>query len=1068
MRNIITYIFLLISISVYSQIDPANHTYTGNIKYKPSGANTWMFKDSIIKIMMKDTIPNTAYLRKYVSEHNSGKTYFDYTVCPSGCDYNNIEAALLSIPNNKTIYIKGVFSDTVFLYPKTGTSLYFDNVIIDNSDFEYFVLDYDSVNLAGNIRFQQCANIFNGGSINRYVNTKNLAIYIDSLNNDLIAGVYGLDLNISSNNLVYDVSGMSNQRLTISTCDKNIINLRIAKTNADTLYITAGSDSNIITGYLPKGFKIIDLGSGNRINTNVYCNYCGSDSSTSATKWYSDNPNYQNFSTSYTNTSHKEGRMFYNNQDKVMQYNTSVSGVSVDIGQELHAPLCINKTTATMYNGDVVYLKGFTGNKPNVYLANAKYAYTSDITIGVVTQDSIPQDSTGYVTTYGVVHDLNTNIYSNDTLSLFLDTINGKLTQIEYQAPIHRVRIGTISRKHASQGSIIVGVNVGERLSNLHDVKIATPVNNQLLTYETSSGLWKNKTATYSTISGLSKSYFVFANEINKIKTSSFLFADTVNSRLGLNTVSPLGALSVYNYADFLHVTNIAMGTGLADGFYGSTSGNDILFKQKEITGKFSITHGDTTAIQISHAKYIKLGVETVTSNTTTPIQLAGNTNITGSLISSSFMQSNNAVYSPYFGPNGALFEFGGATGSRILIHGITDNFIISSVGAGVTLRSVQNSDISIQNSTYNNTNKISPSTTLTVNTNAGNMIYGGQDVIGTGAINTISLSSGGSGYAVGNVVSLSGGTEGQAIVVSVSSGVVTVIRLLNIGSGYTTGVKTTTALSGTGTGLTINITAVYGTTTNKNGGNTILQTGIGTGNTTASLIFKTNDYGSGGSTTSLDSLRVRMTIDTCIKIANDNSATNNLIICPKTGDFTLNGTFKRWDDFSINSIGFGNGLAAPSLTIGFMGSDSLAYIGFGDTVANDCEFYELQMPHRFSNYDSIDIHLHDFPTTTPVAGDTAVWQLVISYANVGSVFSYRQAFIIKQPLFGLSQWQHSSVQLYLNATASGGDSRIFNMSLTRLQNHTSDTYTNTMGRLSLDGHGKINTFGSPTRTGTN
>lgn len=67
---------------------------------------------------------------------------------------------------------------------------------------------------------------------------------------------------------------------------------------------------------------------------------------------------------------------------------------------------------------------------------------------------------------------------------------------------------------------------------------------------------------------------------------------------------------------------------------------------------------------------------------------------------------------------------------------------------------------------------------------------------------------AGGSGYTVGDVLTIAGGTGGTVTVVTAPSGVVTAVGLTAIGSGYSTGTGQATT-GGTGTGATINITAV-------------------------------------------------------------------------------------------------------------------------------------------------------------------------------------------------------------------------------------------------------------------
>lgn len=81
-------------------------------------------------------------------------------------------------------------------------------------------------------------------------------------------------------------------------------------------------------------------------------------------------------------------------------------------------------------------------------------------------------------------------------------------------------------------------------------------------------------------------------------------------------------------------------------------------------------------------------------------------------------------------------------------------------------------------------------------------------------AITTISVTAGGTLYNVNDILYIAGGTGGTAIVTTVSAGVVTAVTLLEPGYNYSTGTKNTTTSSTTGTGCTINVTAVANTTT--------------------------------------------------------------------------------------------------------------------------------------------------------------------------------------------------------------------------------------------------------------
>jgi hypothetical protein len=72
-------------------------------------------------------------------------------------------------------------------------------------------------------------------------------------------------------------------------------------------------------------------------------------------------------------------------------------------------------------------------------------------------------------------------------------TVDGKLTNVR---PQHDLAIAFITVRHGSSGQIAVRIVPGNfHLEWLHDVSLDDPEDNEVLTYETSSGLWKNKPA---------------------------------------------------------------------------------------------------------------------------------------------------------------------------------------------------------------------------------------------------------------------------------------------------------------------------------------------------------------------------------------------------------------------------------------------------------------------------------------------------------------------------------------------------------------------------------------------
>jgi uncharacterized protein YrrD len=52
-----------------------------------------------------------------------------------------------------------------------------------------------------------------------------------------------------------------------------------------------------------------------------------------------------------------------------------------------------------------------------------------------------------------------------------------------------------VSASNGASGRAYIKIINGQELDELHDVLITSPTDNQVLAYEASSGLWKNKTA---------------------------------------------------------------------------------------------------------------------------------------------------------------------------------------------------------------------------------------------------------------------------------------------------------------------------------------------------------------------------------------------------------------------------------------------------------------------------------------------------------------------------------------------------------------------------------------------
>lgn len=82
-------------------------------------------------------------------------------------------------------------------------------------------------------------------------------------------------------------------------------------------------------------------------------------------------------------------------------------------------------------------------------------------------------------------------------------------------APNHMVFIGIVTRVHAVNGEIFVKVQNGYELDELHNVLITNLTNNQVIAYDTVTGLWKNKNLLNLTTTGYEGSATLSGNNLN-------------------------------------------------------------------------------------------------------------------------------------------------------------------------------------------------------------------------------------------------------------------------------------------------------------------------------------------------------------------------------------------------------------------------------------------------------------------------------------------------------------------------------------------------------------------------
>lgn len=185
-----------------------------------------------------------------------------------------------------------------------------------------------------------------------------------------------------------------------------------------------------------------------------------------------------------------------------------------------------NAESTTLQIGEVVYLKGSTGNTASVKRASNRDDSTSSRTLGVV-RAAISPNATGYVTTQGQCEKMNLGAYNEGDV-LWLDSIAGGLTKSKPIAPFHGVFIGIVERANQGNGIAYIKPQNGYELGEIHDVQIINPTNNQVLVYSDTQKIWKNRNALDTTSLSLRiNTKFAIADTGNKWVNSVTKVNDT-------------------------------------------------------------------------------------------------------------------------------------------------------------------------------------------------------------------------------------------------------------------------------------------------------------------------------------------------------------------------------------------------------------------------------------------------------------------------------------------------------------------------------------------------------------
>jgi hypothetical protein len=196
------------------------------------------------------------------------------------------------------------------------------------------------------------------------------------------------------------------------------------------------------------------------------------------------------------------GQLVWNDAHGTLDLGLKGGGVKLNVGQQEFARV-VNKTTPLVNllaaNYQVCIVAGATGQRLSVKLAKADNDANSAGTLGLVAEN-INGNQEGFICTTGTLKGIDTTgslqgeTWADGDLLYLSGTTFGAITNVKPSAPIHEVRVGYVEYAHAINGKIYVKIDNGYELDELHNVSInpLTVANNDVLTYESATQLWKN------------------------------------------------------------------------------------------------------------------------------------------------------------------------------------------------------------------------------------------------------------------------------------------------------------------------------------------------------------------------------------------------------------------------------------------------------------------------------------------------------------------------------------------------------------------------------------------------
>jgi hypothetical protein len=539
----------------------------------------------------------------------------------------------------------------------------------------------------------------------------------------------------------------------------------------------------------------------------------------------------------YTGTSapsYVEGRSWYDSSKHALAYYNDSPNDVVHVGQDLIVKV-INNTGSTIANGSPVYITSTSSGQsyPNIALAKADVAATSAV-IGL-TNGSIANGAIGYVTSQGGIDNVNTSTFTVGQVLYLSPYSAGQLMNTLPPTGI-TVQVGVVQYVNSSTGiiyvkqttplsvpaSIITGTlpianggtgatTASGARTNLGLGTIATQdANNVAITGGTidntviggttpAAGTFTTLTATGTGSFGTGSTDYV---NLAGFLTRPFLYVAGSSTNISMLYRTKGSGAHSFNTADSgsneqLRVSHTASAvnyvqvTGAATGGIPTVSaqGSDS-FASIALSAKAGGDVRLTTAATTGWVRMLPNGTEVLRG-----VAVASNINYhqaqgsaTGNGLQFSAQGSDTNISQVFQSKGtGAIDLAAGSSGVNISNGGTVTAVTVTANGGSYTS---------------------APTWSATAPTTAGGVQATGTTVVGASA--ALTINGGGTGYTAGDLLTVVGGTNTQAAVITVgtvSAGVITAATVTTFGQYSVVPTNPVSVTGGTGSGATFTLT---------------------------------------------------------------------------------------------------------------------------------------------------------------------------------------------------------------------------------------------------------------------